>query len=88
MWLTRAPAATRATRLTFQYFAVPAVTNLTGTAHDGTATLPSTPPETFVSGRKAGKGKKQLPAGSFPPGQLCWLIQLRTRLVTWSSTPT
>jgi Purple acid Phosphatase, N-terminal domain/Calcineurin-like phosphoesterase len=43
------------TTITFQYFAIPAVTNLTGTAHDGTTTLPSVPTEKFVFGRKVGK---------------------------------
>ena len=43
------------TTITMQYFAIPAVTNLTGTAHDGTTTLPSVPTEKFVFGRKVGK---------------------------------
>jgi hypothetical protein len=43
------------TTITFQYFAIPAVTNESGTAHDGTTTLPSTPTEKFVFGRKVGK---------------------------------
>jgi alkaline phosphatase D len=43
------------TTLTFQYFAIPAVTNEAGTAHDGTTTLPVTPTEKFVFGRKVGK---------------------------------
>ena len=34
-----------------QYFAVPAVSNEAGSAHDGTTTLPTTPFETFVFGR-------------------------------------
>ncbi len=33
------------------------MTNEAGTAHDGTTTLPTTPTETFVFGRKVG-GKK------------------------------
>ena len=45
------------TTITFQYFAIPAVTNEAGTAHDGTTTLPSVPTEKFVFGRKVG-GKK------------------------------
>jgi Purple acid Phosphatase, N-terminal domain/Calcineurin-like phosphoesterase len=45
------------TTITFQYFAIPAVTNEAGTAHDGTTTLPTTPTEKFVFGRKVG-GKK------------------------------
>jgi alkaline phosphatase D len=43
------------TTITFQYFAIPAVTNEAGTAHDGTTTLPSVPTEKFVFGRKIGK---------------------------------
>jgi Purple acid Phosphatase, N-terminal domain/Calcineurin-like phosphoesterase len=39
------------TTITMQYFAVPAVSNESGTAHDGTTTLPTTPFETFVFGR-------------------------------------
>ena len=34
-----------------QYFAIPAVTNEAGSAHDGTTTLPTTPVEKFVFGR-------------------------------------
>ena len=45
------------TTITFQYFASPAVSNEAGTAHDGTTTLPTTPTEKFVFGRKVG-GKK------------------------------
>jgi hypothetical protein len=44
------------TTVTFQYFAIPAVTNEAGTAHDGTTTLPSVPTEKFVFGRKVGHG--------------------------------
>jgi len=40
------------TTITFQYFAIPAVSNESGTAHDGTTTLPTTPTEKFVFGRK------------------------------------
>ena len=40
------------TTITLQYFAIPAVSNEAGTAHDGTTTLPSVPVETFVFGRK------------------------------------
>jgi Purple acid Phosphatase, N-terminal domain/Calcineurin-like phosphoesterase len=43
------------TTITFQYFAIPAVSNETGTAHDGTTTLPSAPTEKFVFGRRVGK---------------------------------
>ena len=43
------------TTITFQYFAIPAVSNEAGTAHDGTTTLPTTPTEKFVFGRKVGK---------------------------------
>jgi Purple acid Phosphatase, N-terminal domain/Calcineurin-like phosphoesterase len=45
------------TTITFQYFAIPAVSNEAGSAHDGTTTLPTTPTEKFVFGRKVG-GKK------------------------------
>ena len=41
------------TTIAFQYFAIPAVSNEAGTAHDGT-TLPTTPTEKFVFGRRAG----------------------------------
>jgi alkaline phosphatase D len=39
------------TTITFQYFAIPAVSDETGTLHTGTTTLPTTPYETFVFGR-------------------------------------
>jgi hypothetical protein len=39
------------TTITMQYFAIPAVSNEAGTAHDGTTTLPTEPFETFVFGR-------------------------------------
>jgi hypothetical protein len=39
------------TTITFQFFAIPAVSNDAGTLHDGTTTLPSTPYEKFVFGR-------------------------------------
>ena len=39
------------TTITFQYFAIPAVTDETGPLHTGTTTLPTTPYETFVFGR-------------------------------------
>src|SRR6202035_2026436 len=42
------------TTITFQYFAIPAVSNESGTAHDGTTTLPSIPVETLVFGRRVG----------------------------------
>jgi alkaline phosphatase D len=44
------------TTITFQYFAIPAVSNEAGTAHDGTTTLPTAPTEKFVFGRKVGRG--------------------------------
>jgi hypothetical protein len=40
-----------ATTITFQYFAIPAVSDETGPLHTGTTTLPATPYETFVFGR-------------------------------------
>ncbi|MGD0245368.1 MAG: metallophosphoesterase family protein [Streptosporangiaceae bacterium] len=43
------------TTITFQYFAIPAVTNEAGSAHDGTTTLPTTPTEKFVFGRAVGR---------------------------------
>ncbi len=43
------------TTITFQYFAIPAVTNEAGSAHDGTTTLPAHPAETFVFGRRVGR---------------------------------
>jgi hypothetical protein len=42
------------TTITFQYFAVPAVSNEAGSAHDGTTVLPTTPVETMVFGRRVG----------------------------------
>ena len=39
------------TTITFQFFAIPAVSDETGPLHDGTTTLPSTPYEKFVFGR-------------------------------------
>jgi hypothetical protein len=39
------------TTIKMQYFAIPAVSNEAGSAHDGTTTLPTTPAETFVFGR-------------------------------------
>ena len=39
------------TTITMQYFAVPAVSNEAGSAHDGTTTLPTAPFEKFVFGR-------------------------------------
>jgi hypothetical protein len=41
--------------ITFQYFAIPEVTNEAGSAHDGTTTLPSAPTEKFVFGRRVGR---------------------------------
>jgi hypothetical protein len=43
------------TTITFQYFAIPAVTNEAGSAHDGTTTLPTHPTEKFVFGRRVGR---------------------------------
>src|SRR6202035_3059086 len=43
------------TTITFQYFAIPAVTNEAGSAHDGTTTLPTQPTEKFVFGRQVGR---------------------------------
>ncbi len=43
------------TTITFQYFAIPAVSNETGSAHDGTTTLPARPTEKFVFGRQVGR---------------------------------
>jgi hypothetical protein len=40
------------TTITMQYFAIPAVTNEAGPAHDGTTVLPTKPAETFVFGRR------------------------------------
>jgi len=39
------------TTITMQYFAIPAVSNEAGSAHDGTTSLPTTPFEKFVFGR-------------------------------------
>ncbi len=39
------------TTITFKYFAIPAVSDESGTLHNGTTTLPTTPTETFVFGR-------------------------------------
>jgi Purple acid Phosphatase, N-terminal domain/Calcineurin-like phosphoesterase len=44
------------TTITMQYFAIPAVSNEAGSAHDGTTTLPSAPVETFVFGRTVKHG--------------------------------
>jgi hypothetical protein len=43
------------TTITFQYFAIAAVTNEAGTAHDGTTTLPTHPTEKFVFGHRVGR---------------------------------
>src|ERR1700733_5304021 len=43
------------TTITFQYFAIPAVSNEAGSAHDGTTTLPTQPTEKFVFGRRVGR---------------------------------
>ncbi|HEX4790936.1 MAG TPA: metallophosphoesterase family protein [Actinospica sp.] len=39
------------TTITMQYFAIPAVSNESGSAHDGTTTMPTAPFEKFVLGR-------------------------------------
>jgi alkaline phosphatase D len=44
------------TTITMQYFAIPAVTNEAGPAHDGTTVLPTKPFETLVFGRKVPRG--------------------------------
>jgi hypothetical protein len=44
------------TTITMQYFAIPAVTNGAGPAHDGTTTLPAVPFEKFVFGRRVPRG--------------------------------
>ena len=44
------------TTITMKYFAIPAVSNEAGPAHDGTTTLPTTPFETFVFGRGIARG--------------------------------
>jgi len=43
------------TTITMQYFAIPAVSNEAGSAHDGTTTLPTTPFETLVFGRNVAR---------------------------------
>jgi hypothetical protein len=43
------------TTITFQYFAIPAVTDEAGSAHDGATTLPTQPTEKFVFGRRVGR---------------------------------
>ena len=54
------------TTITFQYFAIPAVSDETGPLHDGTTTLPSTPTEKFVFGRGISGGGK---ATATPPSR-------------------
>ena len=44
------------TTITMKYFAIPAVSNEAGSAHDGTTMLPTTPFETFVFGRGISHG--------------------------------
>jgi alkaline phosphatase D len=44
------------TTITMQYFAIPAVSNEAGPAHDGTTTLPTKPFEKFVFGRRVPRG--------------------------------
>jgi alkaline phosphatase D len=53
------------TTITMQYFAIPAVSNEAGPAHDGTTTLPTKPFETFRFGRRV----PHTPAPSHRPGQ-------------------
>jgi hypothetical protein len=43
------------TTITFQYYAIPAVSNEAGSARDGTTTLPTEPTEKFVFGRRVGR---------------------------------
>jgi alkaline phosphatase D len=43
------------TTITMQYFAIPAVSNESGTAHDGTTTMPTEPFEKFVFGRNVSR---------------------------------
>jgi alkaline phosphatase D len=47
------------TTITMQYFAIPAVSNMAGSAHDGTTTLPTKPFETLVFGRGLSDGHGQ-----------------------------
>ena len=51
------------TTITFQYFAIPAVTDEATPQHDGTTTLPMTPYEKFVFGR--GLGARTYPSPAF-----------------------
>jgi hypothetical protein len=46
--------ATRPSPSSTQYFAIPALTNEATSAHNGTTTLPTTPTEKFVFGRRVG----------------------------------
>jgi Purple acid Phosphatase, N-terminal domain/Calcineurin-like phosphoesterase len=50
------------TTITFQYFAIPAVTDEATPQHDGPTTLPTTPYEKFVFGRGLGARKRRQPA--------------------------
>jgi hypothetical protein len=43
------------TTITFQYFAIPAVTNEAGSTHDGTTTRLAKPTQKFVFGRRVGR---------------------------------
>lgn len=54
------------TTITFQYFAIPAVSDETGPQHNGTTTLPSTPTEKFVFGRGISGGGKGHGHGTKP----------------------
>ena len=57
------------TTITFQYFAIPAVTNEAGSAHDGTTTLPTQPTEKFAFGRRwAVRKQRSLRSGQRHPG--------------------
>ena len=75
------------TTITMKYFAIPAVSNEAGTAHDGTTTLPTTPFETFVFGRgiahAAPPRSPRRPHSRSERGQLTG----RTRLIDRSRAP-
>ena len=49
------------TTITMQYFAIPAVSNEAGSAHDGTTTLPAKPFETIIFGRGVPRKPGQAP---------------------------
>ncbi len=56
------------TTITMKYFAIPAVSNQAGTAHDGSTTLPTTPLETFVFGRRVPAAGHRTAALAVPVG--------------------